>query len=110
MYLTGFADEAASAIDGQIRATKELGWKFIESRAIDGKNIHDITDADFDRVCEKLDEEKAAAIKLSTKHRLSKVVRRRFIPLKGENPAAAPLSSHFPWIKEHARPLTKPLN
>ena len=54
MYLTGFADEAASAIDGQIRATKELGWKFIESRGIDGKNIHDISDADFDRVCEKL--------------------------------------------------------
>jgi len=29
------------------------------------------------RVCEKLDEEKAASVKLSTKHRLPKVVRRR---------------------------------
>jgi len=37
-------------VDGQIRATKELGWTFIESRAIDGKNIHDNTDMDFDRV------------------------------------------------------------
>ena len=27
MYLTGFADEAASNIEDQIRATKELGWK-----------------------------------------------------------------------------------
>jgi phosphoribosyl-ATP pyrophosphohydrolase len=43
----------------------------------------------MDRVCEKLDEEKAASITLSTKHRLPKVVRRRLIPLKGENPAAA---------------------
>ena len=34
MYYTGFADEAAIGIDGQIRATKELGWKFIETRKI----------------------------------------------------------------------------
>lgn len=54
MYLTGFADEAAAGIDGQIRATKELGWKYIESRNIDGKNLHDISDADFDIVCGKL--------------------------------------------------------
>lgn len=54
MYLTGFADEAASDIDGQIRATKELGWKYIESRAIDGKNIHDISDEQFDIVYGKL--------------------------------------------------------
>lgn len=55
-YLTGFADEAARDIDGQIRATRELGWKWIESRAIDGKNIHDLPDADFDRVCARLQE------------------------------------------------------
>jgi sugar phosphate isomerase/epimerase len=54
MYLTGFADEAAKDIDGQIRATKELGWENIESRNIDGKNIHDISDEEFDIVCEKL--------------------------------------------------------
>lgn len=56
MYLTGFADEAADGIDGQIRATKELGWQYIESRKIDGANIHDIDDAAFDTVCEKLAE------------------------------------------------------
>lgn len=54
MYFTGFADEAAAGIDGQIRATKELGWKYIESRNIDGKNIHDISDEAFDVVCGKL--------------------------------------------------------
>ncbi len=54
MYYTGFADEAATGIDGQIRATKELGWTTIESRHIDGKNIHDISDEAFDVVCGKL--------------------------------------------------------
>lgn len=55
MYLTGFADEAASDIDGQIEATKLLGWRHIESRNIDGKNIHDLSDAEFDAVAAKLD-------------------------------------------------------
>ena len=54
MYLTGFADEAATDIDGQIRATKELGWLNIESRNIDGKNIHNISDKEFDVVYGKL--------------------------------------------------------
>lgn len=54
MYFTGFADEAADGMDGQIRATKELGWSHIESRNVDGKNLHDIPDAKFDEVCEKL--------------------------------------------------------
>lgn len=51
MYFTGFADEAAHDIEGQIRATKELGWENIESRGISGTNLHDINDEDFDRVC-----------------------------------------------------------
>ena len=54
MYFTGFADEAADDIDGQIAVTRELGWQAIESRNIDGKNIHDISDAEFEAVCEKL--------------------------------------------------------
>jgi sugar phosphate isomerase/epimerase len=56
MYYTGFADEAANGIDGQIRATKELGWENIESRNIDGKNLHDISDEAFDVVCARLEE------------------------------------------------------
>ncbi len=54
MYYTGFADEAGASIDVQIRATKELGWLNIESRNIDGVNLTDISDAQFDVVCQKL--------------------------------------------------------
>jgi sugar phosphate isomerase/epimerase len=56
MYLTGFADEAASDIDGQIGATKEIGWENIESRMVSGANIHDIPDDVFDTVCGKLED------------------------------------------------------
>ncbi len=54
MYLTGFADEAADGIDGQIEATLALGWDCIESRNIGGQNIHDISDKAFDTVATKL--------------------------------------------------------
>ena len=54
MYFTGFADEAASDIDGQIRATRELGWSHIEARNVDGTNIHDLSDEAFDVVYGKL--------------------------------------------------------
>src|SRR5574344_1851987 len=57
MYFKGFADEAARDLAGQIRATKELGWKFIESRAIDGVNIHDLPQDKFDLVADMLDKE-----------------------------------------------------
>ncbi|MBR4748067.1 MAG: sugar phosphate isomerase/epimerase [Abditibacteriota bacterium] len=56
MYLTGFADEAASGLAGQIEATRTLGWKYIESRAIDGVNIHDLPEEAFDRACGQLEE------------------------------------------------------
>ena len=54
MYLTGFADEAAVDIDGQIRVTKQLGWENIESRNIDGVNIHDLPEDQFEKVVDKL--------------------------------------------------------
>ncbi len=56
MFYTGFADEAGADIDTQIKATRELGWTNIESRNINGKNIHDIDDALFDEVCGKLED------------------------------------------------------
>jgi sugar phosphate isomerase/epimerase len=56
MYYTGFSDEAGSSIEAQIKATKELGWDYIESRNINGKNIHDLTDEAFEQVCENLKE------------------------------------------------------
>jgi sugar phosphate isomerase/epimerase len=54
MYLTGFADEAADGIDEQIKATHELGWTNIEARNVDKKNIHDLSDEEFDVVYGKL--------------------------------------------------------
>ena len=62
MYFTGFADEAAKDLAGQIKATKELGWTNIESRAIDGVNIHDLPQDQFDRAADALD---AAGIKIN---------------------------------------------
>ena len=55
MFLTGFADEAATDIAGQIRATRSLGWNWIESRRVDGGNIHDIPDAEFEQVVAALE-------------------------------------------------------
>ncbi len=62
MYYTGFADEAAVSIDGQIAATKELGWQFIESRNVSGLALHDLPDCKFEEVCAKLD---AAGIRIN---------------------------------------------
>ena len=55
MYLTGFADEAASGAEGQIAATLELGWRNIESRAVDGVNVHDLSDEAFDAFATRLE-------------------------------------------------------
>ena len=57
MYLTGFADEAADGIDGQIDVIRSLGWRHLEIRAVDGKNIHDVTDREFAEIREKLEKE-----------------------------------------------------
>ena len=56
MYYTGFADEAGKDFDIQIKATKELGWSNIETRALMSGNLASITDEEFETVCEKLDE------------------------------------------------------
>ena len=48
MTLTGFADEAGRDLATQIKATQELGWDYISARGIDGRNIHDLSDAEFD--------------------------------------------------------------
>lgn len=50
MYLTGIADEASQDINEQIATTLELGWNAIESRFVNGQNIHDISDHEFDQV------------------------------------------------------------
>ena len=50
MFFSGFADEAAKDLAGQIAATKALGWSNIESRNIDGTNIHDLSEEDGELV------------------------------------------------------------
>lgn len=57
MYLTGFADEASQDIRSQIEVTKELGWNSIEARSIEGTNIHDICEGQFQAVKELLNSE-----------------------------------------------------
>ena len=56
MKLTGFADEAAPDLATQIKATCELGWDYISARGIDGKNIHDLSDTEFDHACGQLED------------------------------------------------------
>ncbi len=51
MFLTGFADEAGKDFSTQIKATKELGWKYIECRNINGKNLASLDDAEFEQIC-----------------------------------------------------------
>jgi sugar phosphate isomerase/epimerase len=55
----GIGDEGANTIDGQIKAAQELGWKWIEMRGVevpgfDKANLHEIPDAAFDIVEQKL--------------------------------------------------------
>ena len=56
MKLTGFADEAAPDLATQIKATQELGWQHISARGIDGKNIHDLSESEFDATCGQLED------------------------------------------------------
>ncbi|WP_176011651.1 sugar phosphate isomerase/epimerase [Victivallis sp. Marseille-Q1083] len=50
MYYSGFADEAARDIAGQIAVTRRLGWTAIEARRLNGRNITEIDEAEFDAV------------------------------------------------------------
>jgi hypothetical protein len=61
MILTGIGDEAANTIDGQIRATQELGWKHLEPRNVEvpgftKANFHDIPDPAFDLAVKRLED------------------------------------------------------
>ena len=56
MYLTGFADEAAQDLSSQIKATKEIGWTRISARGVNGANLHELPDDEFDKVADQLDD------------------------------------------------------
>jgi sugar phosphate isomerase/epimerase len=63
MKVIGIGDEAASLLAGQIQASKELGWKFIEMRSVQvpgfpKANFHDIPDAAFELAAEQLHDAK----------------------------------------------------
>lgn len=54
MILTGFTDEASSDLSKQIQVTKELGWQYLSARTVGTGNIHEISDEEFEKVCEQL--------------------------------------------------------
>ncbi len=61
MHLMGIGDEAGGALDFQIKAARELGWKFIEMRGVEVPgfpkgNFHDIPEKAFEIACERLRE------------------------------------------------------
>lgn len=56
MNYTGFTDEAGRDLATQIKVTKALGWKNISLRGIDGKNVHELSDDDFEKVADQIGE------------------------------------------------------
>ncbi len=54
MYVSAFADEAADRLEDQIRVLKALGLKHLEARSIEGINIHDLPEDQFERMVEEL--------------------------------------------------------
>ena len=49
MFLCGIADEASPQLPKQIQAHLDLGWRHIELRNIEGRNLTDLEDDAFDR-------------------------------------------------------------
>jgi len=56
MFYSGIADEAGKPIETQIRAQKELGWRHIEIRNVEGVNLTDLPDPKFEEVFRKVKE------------------------------------------------------
>ncbi|MGQ9589750.1 MAG: sugar phosphate isomerase/epimerase family protein [Planctomycetota bacterium] len=56
MFLSGIADEASPKLDRQIQAHRELGWRHIEMRNVEGKNLTDLPDREFDAAAGAIEE------------------------------------------------------
>jgi sugar phosphate isomerase/epimerase len=56
MFFSGIGDEAGKDLATQIRAQRELGWKHLELRLVDGVNITQIDDNAFARVVDAVAE------------------------------------------------------
>ena len=54
MFFSGISDESGRSIDKQIEAHQELGWTHLELRAIDGVNLTQLPDSQFDEVYGKV--------------------------------------------------------
>ncbi|MBQ0072457.1 MAG: sugar phosphate isomerase/epimerase [Spirochaetales bacterium] len=57
LRFAGFADEASDSIEGQCRVLKALGWSHIELRGVNGKQICDLSEEEFQHVLETLKKE-----------------------------------------------------
>src|SRR5499426_263264 len=63
MKFMGIGDEAANSLAGQIKATRELEWQWIEMRGVEvpgfpKANFHDIPDEAFDLAVRGLESER----------------------------------------------------
>lgn len=56
MFLSGIADEASPILSRQLQAHRELGWKHIELRTIQGTNVTDLSDSDFETVASAVEQ------------------------------------------------------
>ena len=56
MKFSGISDEAGQSIEMQIKAHKELGWKYMELRNVDGENLTMVSDEKFEDVYRKVNE------------------------------------------------------
>jgi len=56
MFFSGISDEAGKPIETQIKAHKELGWKYLEIRNVDGENLTLMHDSKFDEVYGKVND------------------------------------------------------
>lgn len=62
MKFSGISDEAGQAIEKQIQAHKELGWDFLEIRAVDSENLTMVDDEKFNKIYDKV---KGAGLQVS---------------------------------------------
>jgi sugar phosphate isomerase/epimerase len=66
MILTGIGDEAANSLEGQIRATQELGWKHLEPRGVEvpgysKANFHELPEPAFELAFRELEQQGVSA-------------------------------------------------
>ncbi len=66
LRLGGFADEASDSIEGQCRVLKALCWSNIELRAVNGKQIADLSEDEFQHVLETLNENGISVMSLGS--------------------------------------------